>query len=556
MPTANQSNARSRQRAVAGRSGGFASALIAAGILSSRVAGLVRERVIATYFGTGLHADVFSAGLRMPNVLQNLLGEGTLSASFIPVYSELLGQGRTREAGRVAGAMFALLLAIAGVISLLGIALAPVLVAIFTPGFEGQRRELTIAVVRIVFPMTGVLVLSAWALGILNSHRKFFVPYFAPVLWNAAIVAVLIAFGSRLDLDALLMAVAWGALLGGGLQFGIQLPWVLRLDRDIRLNSGRSEPGFREAVRNAGPAILGRGVVQLSTYVDMVLASLLAIGALARLRYAQTLYVLPISLFGISVAAAELPELARERGGAVDVLRERTVAAVRRVAFYVVPSLVAFVLLGEVFVSGLYQAGEFGAADARIVWLTLAAYSVGLLASTSTRVYQSAFFALRDTKTPARVAGARVLASAAAGALLMVQFEAVEVGGLTVPAGMFAGVNVVGLPLGPVGLALGAACGAWVEWLLLRRRLDRRIGSVGVGAGLLARTTIAALVAAAAGYGATHLARDLHPLPTAAVVAAVFSCGYFAVAHALGLAEASVVVDALLRRVGIVRRGG
>lgn len=556
MPTANQSNARSRQRAVAGRSGGFASALIAAGILSSRVAGLVRERVIATYFGTGLHADVFSAGLRMPNVLQNLLGEGTLSASFIPVYSELLGQGRTREAGRVAGAMFALLLAIAGVISLLGIALAPVLVAIFTPGFEGQRRELTIAVVRIVFPMTGVLVLSAWALGILNSHRKFFVPYFAPVLWNAAIVAVLIAFGSRLDLDALLMAVAWGALLGGGLQFGIQLPWVLRLDRDIRLNSGRSEPGFREAVRNAGPAILGRGVVQLSTYVDMVLASLLAIGALARLRYAQTLYVLPISLFGISVAAAELPELARERGGAVDVLRERTVAAVRRVAFYVVPSLVAFVLLGEVFVSGLYQAGEFGAADARIVWLTLAAYSVGLLASTSTRVYQSAFFALRDTKTPARIAGARVLASAAAGALLMVQFEAVEVGGLTVPAGMFAGVNVVGLPLGPVGLALGAACGAWVEWLLLRRRLDRRIGSVGVGAGLLARTTIAALVAAAAGYGATHLARDLHPLPTAAVVAAVFSCGYFAVAHALGLAEASVVVDALLRRVGIVRRGG
>ncbi|HEY8538874.1 MAG TPA: lipid II flippase MurJ, partial [Steroidobacteraceae bacterium] len=123
----------------------FASAaLVAAGIFSSRIVGLIRERFIATYFGASLHADVFAAGLRMPNVLQNLLGEGTLSASFIPVYSALLGQGRTQEAGRLAGAMFALLLGIAGAISLVGVALAPVLVSIFTPGFEGQRRELMI----------------------------------------------------------------------------------------------------------------------------------------------------------------------------------------------------------------------------------------------------------------------------------------------------------------------------------------------------------------------------------------------------------------------------
>jgi putative peptidoglycan lipid II flippase len=531
------------------RSSRAASLLIAAGILLSRIVGLIRERVVATYFGTGLHADVFSAGLRMPNVLQNLLGEGTLSASFIPVYSELLGQGRTKEAGRVAGAMFALLLGVAGVISLLGVLLAPVLVTVFTPGFEGQRRELMITIVRIIFPMTGVLVLSAWALGILNSHRKFFIPYFAPVLWNAAIIAALVAFSRNLDLDALLMAAAWGALVGGFLQFGIQLPWVLKLDKEIRLNTGRNVPAFKEAVKNAGPAIMGRGVVQLSTYVDMVLASLLAIGALARIRYAQTLYVLPVSLFGMSIAAAELPELARERSGAIEALRERAVAAGRRVAFFVVPSFVAFVVLGDVIVAGIYRAGQFGAADVTVVWVTLAAYSMGLLASTSTRIYQSAFFALRDTKTPARVAILRVLAAAIGGAALMLQFESVTVRGLTIPAGVFADVRIAGLPLGPVGLALGAAAGAWLEWALLRAKLSDRIGAVGAGGGQLARMFAAALLAAAAGYGIKLGAAALHPVLIAALVVAAFGFVYFAVAHLLGLTEARVFADSLLRRV-------
>ncbi|HEX2493983.1 MAG TPA: murein biosynthesis integral membrane protein MurJ [Steroidobacter sp.] len=526
-----------------------AAALVAAGIFLSRIVGLVRERVLATYFGAGLHADVFSAALRMPNVLQNLLGEGTLSASFIPVYSELLDQGRTQEAGRVAGAMFALLLAAAGAISLFGVLLAPVLVAVFTPGFGGERRELMIQVVRILFPMTGVLVLSAWALGILNSHRKFFIPYFAPVLWNAAIITALIAFGFQNDLDTLLITAAWGAFVGGLLQFGVQLPWVLRLDREIRLNTGRCEPAFKEILRNAGPAIMGRGVVQLSSYLDMVLASLLAIGAVARLRYAQTLYVLPVSLFGMSVAAAELPELARERESATEALRERTIAAVRRAAFLVVPSFLAFAFLGKVFVAGLYQAGEFDPANVLVVWLTLAAYSAGLLASTSTRIYQSAFFALRDTSTPARVAGLRVLTSALAGTVLMTQFEAVSIGSTNVPAGLLEHVRVAGLPLGPVGLALGASVGAWLEWALLRASLVRRIGAVGVGIGRMARLFGAAGAAAASGYAVSVGVGLLSPVPTAMLAAGVFGLVYFAAAQALGVPEARAFVDSFLQRV-------
>ena len=549
-------NRMSSADATPARSGRVAALLVASGILLSRVVGLVRERVLATYFGTGLHADVFSAGLRMPNVLQNLLGEGTLSASFIPVYSELLGQGKTKEAGRVAGAAFALLLGIAGTIALLGIVFAPFLVTVFTPGFEGQRRELMITVVRILFPMTGVLVLSAWSLGILNSHRKFFVPYFAPVLWNAGIIAVLaVAYAhmdsaGRVDLDQLLMAAAWGALLGGFLQFGFQLPWVLKADREIRLNTGRAEPGFHDVLKNAGPAILGRGVVQISSYVDLVLASLLAVGAVSRLRFAQTLYVLPVSLFGMSIAAAELPELSRERGAGMDVLRARAITAARRVTFFVLPSCIAFIALGDVLVAGIYRSGAFGDADVLIVWATLAAYSLGLVASTTTRIYQSAFYALRDTTTPARIAGARVLTSAMFGAGLMLQFEGLTIAGATLPAGALGALRIEGLPLGPVGLALGASIGAWLEWTLLRRSLARLVGSVGVGRSHLVRTASAGLLAAAAGHAMHILVLALHPILIALCVVSVFGAVYVGLAYALGLDEARAFIGALRRRAG------
>jgi len=526
---------------------GASALLVGLGILLSRIVGLVRERVLATYFGTGLHADVFAAGMRLPNVLQNLLGEGTLSASFIPAYSALLGQGRTREAGRVAGAAFGLLLAIAGAIALVGVLLAPLIVSVFTPGLTGQRRELLIVVVRITFPMTGVLVLSAWALGILNSHRHFFLPYFAPVLWNAAIIGAFVAFASRLDLDALVVAVAWGALLGGALQFAVQLPAVWRLDREIRIGSGKSEPAFREAVRKAGPAIMGRGVVQISGYVDLWLASLLSVGAMGQMRYAQTLYMLPISLFAMSVAAAALPELARERDAAVGALRERTAAAVRRVAFFVVPSFVAFIALGDVLVAGLYRAGEFGAADVRVVWLILAAYSLGLPASTTTRVYQSAFFALRDTVTPARAAIVRVVVAIAAGSALMVQFEPVTALGVSIPAGALASYDALGLPLGPLGLAAGAAIGAWVEWALLKRALAVRVGGVGAGSGTLARMLAAALAAAAGAYAAGRFLTSSY-LIDAAIVAAVFGAIYLGVAAALGLEQSAALLSRLRRR--------
>jgi putative peptidoglycan lipid II flippase len=538
------------ERAKKGGGGASASSLVAAGILLSRLAGLVRERVFAQYFGTSLYADVFRAGLRMPNALQNLLGEGTLSASFIPVYAELLEKGRKEEAGRMAGAVFSLLLAVAGALTLIGVVLAPVIVSVFAPGFEGERRELTIMVTRIIFPMTGLLVLSAWALGILNSHRKFFISYTAPVLWNGAIIATLVMFGGRMEPARLVVALGWGALVGGALQFGIQLPWVLRLERDLKIAWNTKLESVREAVRNAGPAIMGRGVVQLSGYVDTFLASFLAAGALAAVGFAQILYMLPVSLFGMSVAAAELPELSRQRMGAVEVLRVRTSASLQRIAFYIVPSFVAFVLLGDVIVAGLYQTGEFDRTDTILVYLTLVGLSLGLLASTATRLFSSTFFALRDTKTPAKFAVVRVVSAAVLAFALMVQFEAVP--SLGIPAGVFGAVTIDGRSLGAVGLAMGSGLAAWVEWGLLRRALRKRIGTVGASASAVARMFVAALTAAGAGWGIRLVTPDFHPVLNAVLVFSVYGVVYFGVAFLLKLQEVQGIAT---RLGGIARRG-
>jgi putative peptidoglycan lipid II flippase len=498
-----------------------------------------------------MYADVFRAGIRMPNVLQNLLGEGTLSASFIPVYSELLEQGKEKEAGRVAGAIFSLLVAGAGLLSLGGVLLAPVLVSLFVPGFEGEKRALAIDVVRIVFPMTATLVLAAWALGILNSHRKFFVSYVAPVVWNAAMIATMFLFGNRMSLSRLVIALSWGALLGGVLQFAVQLPWVLRLERNIKLSFDHRFKPVREALRNAGPAIMGRGVVQISGYIDTFLASLLATGAVSAIGYAQTLYILPVSLFGMSVAAAELPELSRKRTSSMDELRLRTNSGLERIAFFVVPSFVAFAALGDVLVASLYQTGEFGRDDTLLVYFTLAAFSLGLLASSSTRLFSSTFFALRDTKTPAKVAMTRVLLAAVLSFFLMLQFEPIP--SLRLPGGLFAGLQIGDRRLGGVGLALGSGIAAWIEWILLRRRLRALVGPLGASPAKLGKMFAAALAGAAAGWAVRLALESVHRLLLGFLVFAAYGVVYFAVAAALGLSEAQLVRSRLTRLVRPVK---
>src|SRR6202035_1042720 len=177
--------------------------LVASGIMFSRLAGLIRERALAHFLGTLPAADAFRAALRIPNFLQNLFGEGVLSASFIPVYSRLLADSDERDANHVASVVGSLLALLTSLLVILGILSTPLLIDVIAPGFTGETRQLTVRLVQILFPGVGALVMSAWCLGILNSHGRFFLSYSAPVLWNLFILAGLLAFGTRQSLSDL-----------------------------------------------------------------------------------------------------------------------------------------------------------------------------------------------------------------------------------------------------------------------------------------------------------------------------------------------------------------
>ena len=338
--------------------------LVALGIGASRLAGLGRETVASRLLGNTAAGDAFAVAMRIPNMLQNLLGEGVLSASFVPVYSRLLdeadyGGGDREDPGRVAGAVAAALMAIVGLAVALIVTLARPITFVLAPGLEGERFELAASLVRITALGTGFAVLSAWCLGVLNSHRRFFVSYAAPVLWNAVQVGALVAaWILALDLDGVARALAWGVAGGGLAQLLVQLPLTIRLARGLRLRWTRGHPGLREIRRRFGPAVLGRGVVQVSAYVDLMLASLLATGAVAALYRAQILYMLPVSLFAMSVAAAELPEMSRLADDPAAVAA-RSRAAIHRVAFWMLLAAAVYAAAGDLIVGLLFEGGVF-----------------------------------------------------------------------------------------------------------------------------------------------------------------------------------------------------
>lgn len=515
---------------------------VGSGILISRIIGLIRQRIFAHYFGTSAAGDAFSAAFRIPNFLQNIFGEGALSASFIPVYAKLLAQDDEEKATHVANAVLGLLAVITSVVVLVGVLATPYLIDFIAPGFEGETRELTIRLVRILFPGAGLLVLSAWCLGVLNSHHRFFISYTAPVAWNLAIIASLIAYGGRVDQFPLAAVVAWASVIGSALQFGIQLPTVLKLVRPLRPVIDTTSSHVKTVVTRFFPVFMSRGVIQISAFVDAILASFLPVGAVVALTYAQSLYTLPVSLFGMSVSAAELPAMSRAVGTTQEVaqvLRQRLNAGLRRISFFIVPSAVAFLALGDVIAAVLYQTGQFKQDAAIYVWGILAGSSLGLLASTMGRLYSSTYYALHDTRTPLLYAVIHVALATVLGYFCAIQLP---------PA--------IGIApkWGVVGLTASASVAAWIEFVLLRRSLNRRIGQTGLPFPYISKLWAAGLLAAGAGWGCKLLIGPRHPIPVAILVLGVYGLLYFALTSLMGIAEARTVVGRAFQITRSLRR--
>ncbi|MEX2324889.1 MAG: murein biosynthesis integral membrane protein MurJ [Nitriliruptoraceae bacterium] len=530
---------------------------VAAGILLSRIAGLVREIVTARFLGTGVGAEAFRAALRVPNLMQNLLGEGVLSASFIPVYSRLIARGRQEDAARLVTGIASLLLVVVAVIVTATVVFARPITRLLAWGFvPGTARfETTVTLVRIMTPGVGLLVFSALCLAVLNSHRRFFLAYVAPVLWNAAIVAAVVAAAlMHMTETGLAQAMGWGALAGSGAQALVQVPLMLRLAGPLRWQLPWRQLHVRLVVRRFGQVVVGRGGVQLAGYVDLLAASLLAFGAVAALGYAQVLYLLPISVFGISVAASELPTLSTLDHADQQRVRRRLNRGLSRVTFFVVPTMVCYLMLGDAVVATLLGGGRFGPDDAIQVGVILAVYSIGLLASTNSRLLQSVLYGIGDARRPAVYALVRVFTAGIVGVAAMLPLDAVEItaAGFRVVGDIHWAVAPLGeraaeanlLRMGAAGLAFGSVIGAWLEFALLRRRVIGLFGPVlmfGRQFGLVA-------VAAASSVATALLVRwwaTTVTLPWRATgLLGVAACGlmYLAMASLLGVDEVRRIV--------------
>ncbi len=457
---------------------------VGGGILLSRVSGFARDVAIGAFFGTGLAASAYNAALRIPNLLRHLLGEGTLSASFVPVYSELLEED-PEEARSLAREVLGVVIAVAGLLSAAGVLAAPLLTRLVVPGWGGDAAALTTSLVRVLFPMAGVMILAAWALGVLNSHRRFFLPFAAPVLWNLAQVAGLFV-GEWAGWEPLVTVLAWSTLAGSLLQLGVQLPSVAR--RIGRLEASWSWDGasLRTVVSNAVPVISSQGVFQISSLVDLMLASVLPTAAVAGLYYAQRLAYLPLSLFGVSVATASLPEMSRDT--AAPALRARLRGGFFQILWFVLPASVALILFGDLITALLFERGAFDARSTALVAAILVAYGLGLVATSSVKLFASGFHAMQDTTTPLKYAAVSVALGVGVGAALMFWLRARGLGAVAV-----------------AGLIAGGAVGGWTNLVLLWRGLRREVGTL-FGRRELMRVLRIAAAAAAAG-GAGHAAR-------------------------------------------------
>lgn len=441
----------------------------------SRILGLVRDLLTAQLFGTSIQAQAFVVAFRLPNVFRDLVAEGAVTSAFVPVLSWYRAKGRHDDYWRLSHVLLTRLTVALAVIAVAGWAAAPLIVRLIAPGFvpEPEKFALTVRLTRIIFPF--VLLIGWWAffMGLLNSQRRFALPALGPAIMNVCMIAACL-WGARWA-DPPILAVAVAVLVGGGLQLAVQLPLAVRLGFTWRWRW--RHPGAGEVVQLLAPRIAGSAVYQASIIVDTALASLSAVvgdGAVAALWYANRMVQLPLALFGTASAQASLPTLSEQAAHEDYAGFQRTLLKVMRmVAFIILPSAAGLIVLAGPMIRGLFERGAFTPAATLMTSQAMACYALGLLAFAHNKVLTGAFYALRETRIPVRLAAEAVVLNILLSLALM-------------------------WPLKVMGLALAASLTNSLNAYRLARRMEERLGAPILRPLFAAMAPMAAAVAAMA----------------------------------------------------------
>jgi putative peptidoglycan lipid II flippase len=431
-----------------------AATTIGMGTLLSRILGFLRDMVIANFFGTGMTADAFFVAFRIPNLWRRLVGEGSLTISFIPVYTEYLTQRSEDESQELTDIAFTSAGVLLFVLTLLGVFFSPLWIRIIAPGFirTPEKFDLTVTLNQMIFPYLFCMGLVALSMGILNSRRHFFAPAIAPIFLNISMIGSVFLFRNILPVPV--MALAFGVIAGGVIQFLFQIPFLLRNGVRFRFNFNFRHPAIKKIALLMVPGILGTGLYQLNVFIDTMFASFLPGGSVSYLYFADRLLEFPLGIFAIAVGMASLPSLSMLAArGQRDELRETILFTLRLVSFISIPAMVGLIALKTPIIHLLFQRGEFGQVATEMTARALFCYAVGLWAIAGTRILVPAFYSLQDTWTPLKISFVCLGANVVMNLILI-------------------------FPLKHAGLALATSLSSVLHLVLLCRKLSPELGGI------------------------------------------------------------------------------
>lgn len=371
----------------------------------SRILGLVRDVVVAGFFGAGMAADAFFVAFRIPNLLRRLFAEGSLTIAFIPVFTEYLRLKSKEDAFELARVVMTILSIILVVVTILGVIFSPWIVRLQAWGFggAGDKYELTVLLTRITFPYILLISLVAFFMGVLNSLRHFSAPAAAPILLNVGIIASILFISPYLSQP--IVGVAMGVTIGGILQVILQVPWIIKKGVSLVPCWIPNHPGVKRIGLLMLPAMFGSAIYQFNQFIGTLLASFLAEGSVSWLYYADRLVQFPLGVFAIAISTAALPSLSKQAAGnELDEFRDTLNHSLRLIFFITLPSMVGLIILRGPIIQLFFERGAFGNVATVMTAKALLFYSLGLWAFSGVRIVVSAFYAFQDTKTPVKIA--------------------------------------------------------------------------------------------------------------------------------------------------------